>query len=158
MSDKFTQDNGDGSLDQFLANAPNNTQALLLSAYLKEKKKWEQEVKDTTLNKIKHIKIMSSINFDIETTKLDIENAEFDDASKSGVVKFYNKLFGVKTKSQKLIVKLKKEIEDLQLQYAMAEEELLQASNKFSDLAQRPPSTDRWELAMMGNKLFSPRQ
>ena len=41
------------NLDQFLSTATENPQALLLSAYLEEKQKWEDDLKVIAFNKTK---------------------------------------------------------------------------------------------------------
>ena len=45
MYDKYVQNIDKAYIDQLLATTPNNTQALVMAAYLEEKQRWEEKVK-----------------------------------------------------------------------------------------------------------------
>lgn len=158
MSNKFSQDVSGGSLEQFLATAPNNPQALVLSAYLEEKKKWEEVVRELTVDKFDKIRIVTDITIRLETAQFELDDAKALVKSESGFVKSISKIFRFKTKKQKRVLKLEKEIENLKAKYEEAEASLEEVSQQFTEMASSPPSTDRWELALMGNKLFSAKK
>src|SRR5690348_10859800 len=76
---------------------------LILSAYLDDKKRWEDNLKDATEAMAEKIKEMT----EIKTLLL----------SQSKIKTFFSKTFKIKTKNEKRLLQVMKEVEDLKSQF-----------------------------------------
>ena len=111
---------------------PENTSgisALILGAYLDDKKKWEDNLKD--MGDFMNEKIQEIADIKVALT----EQSKF--------VSFLCKTFKIKTKKEKRLDEIMQEIDKLKV--------------RFEGVIRSPPSQDVYELAIRGNSLFKSR-
>ena len=153
MPEYFDQD----YLEKFLETVPENPQALVLSAYLEEKEKWEKKLsilriyKDGVLQEIKKLeKIMLEKRDSLDTINVKISN-------ESGLLVNIFRFFSIRTKAQKQFYKEITGTEKFVLESVRLNNEFENALNEYDKLLSNPPDTNQYELAMIGNTLFKPR-
>jgi hypothetical protein len=144
-------------LEQFLATASDNPQALLLGAYLEEKEKWENKLdtlkvyRETLLQKAVQLeKIMVEKRDILYKLQADLEN-------ESGIWISILGFFCIKTKAQRKFYKIFREGHELTLEMKNLGDEFTNVSNEYEKIYSNPPDTRQYELAMIGNTLFKPR-
>jgi len=132
MSDEYLQKDlkpviyTDTSLDK---DNSAEVQSLILGAYLDDKKKWEDKIKEIGI---------------ILAKKLDEENKLRELVLKQSKIKiFLYGLFGKKTNQESKLLQTIKEVDKL--------------GEQLTEMSKAPPSVNAYELAIMGNKLFSAR-
>ena len=105
--------------------AENSTgvQALLLGAYLDDKKRWEENLRNTSETMADKLKEMSEVRVAV--------------FRQSKIKSFIFKIFKRKTKQEKRLIQIMNEVEELK--------------NQFINITSSPPSPNTYELAMMGN-------
>jgi hypothetical protein len=106
-----------------------STQELVLGAYLDEKKKWEDK-----------LKLTSDLLAYKAQQQVELENS-IHTQSKFKI--FINNLFKRKSKQEKILTIVLKEIDQLK--------------NQFVVVSSSPPRQNAYELAIMGNRIFSCR-
>lgn len=111
---------------------PENTvgiPGLILSAYLDDKKRWEDELQEASEAMAEKVKEMTEVRTLI--------------LNQSKIKTFLSKTFKIKTKNEKRLLQVMKEVEDLK--------------GQFVGITSSPPSPNAYELAIMGNNLFKAR-
>lgn len=106
-----------------------NTQQLVLGAYLQEKQKWETKLKTT-----------SELLAYKAQQQIDLEDS-INNQSKFKI--FINNLFKRKSKQEKKLISVLKEIDQLK--------------DQFTSVSNSPPPQSAYELAILGNALFKTR-
>jgi predicted ATP-dependent Lon-type protease len=157
MSNEYLQNFDKAYIEQFLATAPNNPQALILGAYLEEKEKWENKLKtilsykDIILDEAKKLeKKMIEGGNELNKLQIELEN-------ESGIWVSILKFFNIKTKIQRKFYNLYKESHALTIKMNKLGKEYEEVLNEYEKIYSNPPDTRQYELAMIGNTLFKSR-
>ena len=153
----FDQSLQNVDLDSFLATAASNPQALVLSAYLEEKRKWEDKVKKLVLIKIKAFENIANMYIQIDNKKIKIIKIESENYNK-GFMGLIYKTFNLSNKYEKKLRTLNNEILKIESVLTDEEEKYKKIVEENDLLMSNAPPAVRYELAMMGNNLFKPRQ
>lgn len=133
MSDEHLQKElkGRGYSDDYLGKEYGTeiVQALILGAYLDDKKKWEED-----------INILSTQLADKTKELVEIRDVLLKQARVKTIL---CKIFRIKTKSEKRFIQIN--------------EDMITLKNKLIRLTDTPPLPDAYELAILGNNLFKSR-
>ena len=117
-------------LEQFLIQNPNHPQALVLSAFLQEKREWNEELDDI---------------LEERSIRIELSNEILDRTTKESWFTFVwrNLIRRKLTSAQEEFNRINEEIDELQ--------------DEYDELMQNPPNTDMYEIAILGNNLFHSR-
>lgn len=154
----FDQSLQNVDLNSFLATAASNPQALVLSAYLEEKKKWEDKVKKLVVIKIKAFENIANMYIQMDNKKAKIIKIESENYSQKGFIGLIYKTFDLSNKYEGKLKILNNEILKIELVLKDEEEKYKKIVEEHDLLMDDAPPVVRYELAMMGNNLFKPRQ
>ena len=134
----------------------NTDQTLLLNAYLEEEKKWADELQELYLLKTDILEEIVAIKDEIEGIKDRVEYYSKRVKEETGILKFIKNQLGVPTEFQSELKYHTKDLEDLNLVAIDLMDKYQQIEKRYLDLSEKPPELFRYELAMLGNKLFKP--
>lgn len=157
MHDGYFQNTSEAYLEQFLNTASGNPQALLLSAYMDEKKKWEDNLniirtyENTIIEKIRKLCIMADKkDNELDKLKLEIEK-------KSGVWHIILCALGIKTKIERKFDRILNENKSISIEIKKLTQEHKDIVEAYKKIWSNPPNAKQYELAIIGNTLFKPR-
>lgn len=158
MRDEYLPGINEEYINKLLSTAPDSPQALVISAFLDDMKRWDEKLKATrtygieVTNKIrKYNSLIIQKSGEIERLK----NICLKESQKL-FVKIINS-FGIRTRSQKRIDFVKNEIINMDHYVTELYKILNDTLTEYDKLEETPPNIDQYELAMIGNTLFKPR-
>lgn len=158
MSDETLQHLDPQQIEQYLQINPGNPQALILSAYLEEKKKWLQELNSAKVNDALYFKQLTELKIKIAVEEnVSLAKAKQEVENQSGFIFKVLKLFRIKTKIEKELQNINDKIDSMKIELKSVEAEYLKLREEYLKIYSNPPQTDQYELAMIGNSLFKPR-
>jgi hypothetical protein len=144
-------------LQQFLAAAPNSHPALILGAYLDERKKWENKLEILAFDKTLIIERLNEIKFDV-AEETGFNNKIKEKVSKDNKIKvFILNLFGLKTSLQKKLNISNDRLKRFEIELKRIREDFVNISKEYVKTIDNPPKAEQYELAMIGNSLFKSR-
>jgi hypothetical protein len=157
MRDEFIQNIDQAYLEQFLATASDNPQALVLSAYLEEKAKWDEKLNTLILYKDTIVQKAIGLEKVVDEKRDAINKAQADLHNESGILVWLLKLIGIKTRAERRFHKIFKEAHELTSELKELNDEFINVLEEYDKTAANPPDARQYELAMIGNTLFKPR-
>ena len=157
MHDKYIQDISKSYVDQILAVDPDNPQALIISVYLSEKQKWENKLKTIQAHKKTILDRIDELELLVKTKITDFSTLENKAYNETFFWEKIVNIFGIKTKTQRKIIKLDIEINKIQEELDKLYIEFDNATEIYNNIYMNPPDTTQYELAMIGNTLLRPR-
>ena len=158
MSNENLQHLEQSQVDQYLQADPSNTQALILSAYLEEKRKWQERFNSTKADKSLYIKKITNLQIKISTIETTtLAHAEKELKVENNLWSKLCKFLKIKTKAQKNLDIVLKMINTMQSELEQTEIKFKKLREEHFKVYSNPPKTEQYELAMIGNSLFKPR-
>jgi len=155
MSDEKLQNMTAEELQTMLGGA-NPEQALLLNTYLDEEKRWSSRLQALHITRLDIMDEVEEMKDELESAESELNSCIADVEQESGLSKFVCGIINRSTKKQKRMVKATESAYALTAEYTQILEELDSINEKYIEVSENPPELFRYELAMMGNKLFKP--
>ena len=157
MSNEDTQGLSRSYLEKFLGTASDNPQALILSAYLEEKEKWETKLKIIETYKDAILQRAADLEKVIVKERDALNKIQIDLHNESGVWVWFLRTIGIKTRAERKFHKILVKAQKLTLELKTINSEFINTLSEYDKIADNPPNTSQYELAMIGNTLFKPR-
>lgn len=144
-------------LNQLLTSLQGTPQALILSAYIDERKKWDKNVKLITDMRIENRRFINELYDSRLSLLLDLESLEVAITNESKFANMLYNLFNIKSSDRRKRDKIINHIDKI-------DEEIIRRESLSNELEKRHntqlaniPNMDLYEIAMFDNALFKPR-
>lgn len=144
-------------LNQLLTSLQGTPQALILSAYIDERKKWDQSVKSIMDMQFENRKFTNELYNSRLSFLLDLEDLEIAIANESKFATILYNWFKIKSADRKKRAKVINHINEIDEEILRRESLADKLEKQYNIQLANIPNMDLYEIAMFDNALFKPR-